>query len=104
MPLWRVPGVDAEPEIILDAWQICKSNEDTYHFTGYHMGGGRCSSKIVSFNLKELTGKTRSGRIYKLVEGRRGWNGDAAARASNWARFNDMTFEAVAPEDVKLPC
>lgn len=100
--LWNVPNVNAEPEIILDFWQICKSNENTYHFAGYHGGAGRCSSPIMQFDLLELAGVTRSGRKYRLYKDGRGFNMNAAACAGDWFRLNKLTYEVVNPEEVKF--
>ena len=61
-------AVDEEPEVALTKWAIIRAADSGhYHFIGMKSSAiGRFSSRIVAFNLSTMTGRTQSGRIYRL--------------------------------------
>ena len=90
MVVYRPAPVSDDPEVTLRHWAIIEmSDTKDRHFVGYNIGtrDGRVSSKIVSFDPKTMTGKTRSGRVYKL-EGPPGSDGDAEYVLRIWIQNN----------------
>ena len=85
--MWRPVSVKDEPLTHLHSWQAHKvQNLDgswDLHFHGYTGYEGRVCSKVVEFDKEKMVGKTRSGRLYKLV-GEPGYNGDAEYVWGNW--------------------
>lgn len=76
MTIWKTIAVTEQPEIMLSGWQIREVTDadgaTTRHFVGYceHNNEGRASSEIKEFDSKNLTGRTRSGRVYQLAAGK----------------------------------
>jgi len=94
--IWRPTDVTQEPETVLGQWRVYKVMGDfdgkgsTIHFVGYTLGGrgeGRVCSPVISYDAKTKTGKTRSGRVYKL-HGPSGFNGDAMYVWNRWVSLN----------------
>jgi hypothetical protein len=94
MSVWEPESVDNQPTTTLIRWGIIKTPEGDFHFCGY-CGEGRVSSKIIEFDLKTLTGRTRSGRLYTLIENRAGLNGDANYVLGRWLELNKLTWDDV---------
>ncbi len=103
MSIWRPTAAKLEPETELSHWQILHDPESNeYYFSGWTGYEGRHSSKIVEFDFQTLSGRTRSGRIYRLINGYRGWNADVAYVVRRWQRINFCDSVVVNPEDVKI--
>ncbi len=96
--------VDEEPEVALTKWAIIRAVDGGhYHFIGMKSSGiGRFSSRIIAFNLSTMTGRTQSGRIYRLqgdpdYENRR-LRGCVAER---WG-LNPEAIQVVSPTEAAL--
>jgi hypothetical protein len=74
-----MPGSESRQgdEIFLERWSIRETDQHARHFVGFNMlrGNGRVSTPIAEFDPVTRTGKTRSGRRYRLV-GRAGHDAD----------------------------
>ncbi len=77
MSIWKSGPVEDMPEVPLVRWSIRETNSGTRHFVGYNVlrRRGRMSTAITSFDARTRTGKTESGRTYRL-EGRAGIDPD----------------------------
>lgn len=93
--VWLVDSVEDEPECELIRWQIFEVNGNR-HFMGYNYAGmeGRVSSKIITFDEKEMRGITRSGRVYQLVD-EPGFNHDAEHVLATWLHINGLTRDDI---------
>ena len=96
--------VDEEPEVALTRWAIIRAvDRGHYHFIGMKSGGiGRFSSRIIAFNLSTMTGRTQSGRIYRL-QGDADY-GNARLRdcvAERWG-LNREDIQVVSPTEAAL--
>lgn len=93
--IWVVDSIEDEPETLLMRWQIFEVNGNR-HFMGYNYAGmeGRVSSKIITFDEKEMRGVTKSGRVYQLVD-EPGFNHDADYVLSAWLRLNELTRDDI---------
>lgn len=104
--VWRVPGVEAEPEIQLGPWQVRRvlagAHPETFgdHFIGYNLrhSEGRVSTTIQHFDPTTGTGVTTSGRSYQLL-GPPGRNADAAAVWRVWCKHAGVTEEIDVSDD-----
>lgn len=105
MPVSTVKPLAREPEIDLLQWRVMMVVPDgTFHFVGRNAAtySGRVSSPIQEFTGSTGTGRTRSGRIYRLV-GISDWSGVAEYVWHVWCERNgvdsyvDIT-EAYEPE------
>jgi hypothetical protein len=78
MPIWNVPGVADEPEIILRPWLVVECDNGQWYLVGFDVRAleGRASTAIVETDLATMTVRTRSGRLYRL-EGPPGLDLDA---------------------------
>lgn len=97
MTIWRTIPVKDQPHITLAQWQVFELPNGDRHFCGYHYLGreGRVSSRIEDFDPETMTGRTRSGRVYKLA-GEPGLNHDALYVWGRWQEINGVTqYEAV---------
>jgi len=102
--VWKTTSVDDTPVIELTRWQVMEVTPPgtDRHFVGYNQteGEGRASSKIMVFDKATMTGKTRSGRKYKLV-GESGMDGDALYTFNRWCSINGVeSFKDVSEEYV----
>jgi hypothetical protein len=103
MTIWSVGSINDEPEIELTDWQIMETNVGSRHFVGYNHKNreGRVSSDIVTFDNKNLIGKTVSGRVYQLI-GYPAYNKDALYVWDNFKVINGIkTEENVTVEVMK---
>jgi hypothetical protein len=94
MSLFRPASVKDMPEVFLSRWHVTQASnntETTLHFVGYNSkeGYGMVSSPIVEFDSTKKCGKTRSGRVYKLV-GQPGFNLEADYVWQNWKKNNSI--------------
>lgn len=80
--LRNAPPVDEQPAASLISWSIKRDHSGSEYFCGVCVenGLGRVTSPIVEFDPKELRGRTRSGRRYRLIglpglsaDGERAW-------------------------------
>lgn len=106
MSLWRAAPVDQEPEITLCDWMIVEAEfvgeESSLHFVGARSidgGSGRVSSPIVEFDFKTMQGKTRSGRVYKLV-GEPGTSDNGLYVWRQWCSINRVDKWTDVSQDV----
>ena len=97
MGIWKATTVDITPELKLTQWRIFEVESSLWegksrHFCGYNLTEreGRVSSEIVSFNKENMTGITKSGRVYKLT-GDSGFNKDALYVWGIWSARNDIS-------------
>lgn len=72
MPIWKVPTVDAQPNLRLYPWRIFEFELDGQvmrRIVGYDAGRdeARTTSPIQKFNPATMRAETRSGRIYELM-------------------------------------
>lgn len=90
MAIWTTTSIEETPEIILDQWSVRELFDGDRHFVGVNLTEhreGRVSSKIMEFDPQTMCGRTRSGRIYKLV-GYPGNNSDAEYVWNAWVGIN----------------
>ena len=97
MSIWKTTSIYETPEVKLSDWKIYEvesesSPKKTKHFVGYNLTEreGRVSSHIVEFDPKTMTGRTKSGRVYKLV-GNSGTSSDGSYVWSRWCTINEVT-------------
>lgn len=97
MSIWRTTSIKETPEIELSNWKIYEVESESWpkktkHFVGYNLteGEGRVSSAIVEFDYETMTGRTKSGRVYKLV-GSPGTSQDASYVWSRWCKINEIS-------------
>ncbi len=105
MPVWKPGTVADEPEVVLTSWHVFEVANGDRHFCGWNVGDreGRVSSRIVEFDASAMTGRTRSGRVYRL-SGRPGTDGDALYVRARWLRINGFDPEVrVLPADEISP-
>lgn len=99
--IWKATNVDKTPVIELTNWMVVEvTPSNNRHLIGYNIteGEGRTSSSLVSFDKETMTGITRSGRRYKLVD-KPGINGDAVYTFNNWCQVNQIqSYEDVSDE------
>lgn len=78
MSIWSVPDVGEEPETALVSWRIKQTHEGYRHLVGYaaQTHEGCVSSRLQSFDTKQLRAVSASGRVYRL-EGGPGHHPDA---------------------------
>jgi hypothetical protein len=76
-------SIHETPELELKNWKVFEVDSElwpgkTRHFVGYNITEreGRVSSAIEVFDKETMTGRTKSGRVYKLV-GEPGYDPDA---------------------------
>lgn len=92
MPVWTVKPLGVEPEIDLLQWRVILILPDgTSHFVGRNAATwcGRVSSAIQEFDARTGEGRTRSGRVYRLV----GVSGSACVAdyvCAVWCAGNDV--------------
>jgi len=100
MPIWRVEGVDGEPEIRLCHWIVYETERGERHFVGQHVdaGTGRVSSAIQTFDVESRTGVTRSGRRYVLL-GEPGYDADAMHVWNMWSLVNAVVTATNVTDD-----
>ncbi len=107
--VWEQPSVSLVPEKWLDSWRIAKivkvaANPEYYgyHFVGRNMAelNGAVSTKIERFDPRTMAGRTRSGRLYRLV-GRPGHNHDAEYTLSYWLQANKVEAEDATAEFIQ---
>lgn len=88
MSFWLTKPVSEEPEIRLVHWAIFELPDGDRHFAGCaDSGGGRVSSKVVSFDPATRRGVTRTGRVYELG-GAPGLDWDGMYVWEGWKRVN----------------
>jgi hypothetical protein len=90
MPVWNVLPISVEPAIDLLQWRVMVIVPDgTFHFVGQNAATdrGRVSSPIQEFDASTGQGRTRSGRIYRLVDGS-GFAGVAEYVWAVWCTHN----------------
>lgn len=94
MPIWKPTSVEVEPVTSLVRWQVIEVDGKGRHFVGHAIGhfGGRASSAIQEFDPTTRQGRTRSGRVYKLI-GPPGIDGDAQYVWAQWCRINAVESE-----------
>lgn len=102
--VWRVDAVDKEPVVELTQWRVYRLPDGSVHFVGWQNTAlqGRVTSAIQAFDPVQRCGRTRSGRVHRLM-GDSGFNADAAYTWSTWLRMyrletcDDVTdeFEAL---------
>lgn len=103
MPLWAIGSIEEEPQVDIVAWRIMQTEKGTRHFVGCDPRdrSGRVSSAIKEFDPVARTGRTRSGRVYRL-RGDSGFNANAEYVWGHWCQFNhvatseDVTASALA--------
>lgn len=69
MPTWASRDVAAQPKVGLTSWRVLETDYGTRHFIGHSVEDniGRVSTPISSFDRAKRTGRTLSGREYKLL-------------------------------------
>jgi len=91
-----------EPEITLEVWAIVIGPEGRAHFAGSHKGTRlRLSTAIEEFDLEAMTGKTSSGRTYRLA-GDRGDGLGLAATAIFRGALALQASSVISPEELAL--
>jgi hypothetical protein len=102
MSVWKVASINEEPEITLTDWCVWQLPNGDRHFNGWNVNGkeGRVSSAIVYFDPRSMTGKTTSGRIYKLsgpprtsLDGLYVWNAWCNINSINLAEMVEIMDE-----------
>lgn len=85
MCVWSISPIEDEPETTLYGWHIFETPAGTRHFCGYARAQreGRVSSAVIAFDPATMSGRTASGRVYRL-EGPRGSHPDADYVKSAW--------------------
>lgn len=103
MPIWATAPVSESPSLELCRWRILETDKSERHFVGYNLTDceGRVSSAIERFDRENLTGRTRSGRVYRLI-GAPGFDADATYVWHGWCaingvkRWDDVTEKSLA--------
>lgn len=103
MTVWKVASLALQASIVLESWAIVLVDGHDWHFVGYASCNceGRVSSKIEHFDLEARTGRTASGRIYRL-EGPPGSDPDARYVFERWCaisrvkQFEEITEQVLA--------
>lgn len=103
MPIWATAPVPQSPSLDLCSWRILETDKNELHFVGYNLTDheGRVSTPIEQFDVATLTGRTRSGRVYRL-RGAPGFDADAAyvwnawCSASGVKHWEDVTEKSLA--------
>lgn len=70
MPVWITSPIGVKRCIDLVQWRVMETVPDgTLHFVGQNSASyhGRVSSEIMSYDAAEHKGRTRSGRVYRLL-------------------------------------
>lgn len=86
--IWNPPGVEDQPSVDLSRWSVAELEGGDRHFIGW-CGGGRVSSKIVSYDKETKIGITQSSRRYKLL-GESGHSSDADYVWYYWQQINKV--------------
>lgn len=84
--VYRPASVEQEPCTNLTQWQVYEVTQGsviTAHFVGCARYEGRVSSAVQEYDHVTKTGRTSSGRLYKLV-GEPGHNKDAMYVFNTW--------------------
>jgi len=90
MAIWAPASINEEPEITLIRWSVMALEDGSRHFVGARDDNtGRVSSAIREFDRKTMTGRTRSGRVYRL-KGHPGFDADAYYVWQIWCMHNDI--------------
>ena len=91
MTMWKVEGVNGEPEIALIRWRILETESGDRHLVGAREDDftGRVSTAITSFDPSRMMVTTRSGRTYQLL-GAPGYNADAQYVWEQWCVGNGV--------------
>lgn len=100
MPFWNVPGVTAEPELVVAPWVVIELGDGSQVVVGYSPARweGRVSSGIIEKDIHARRVKTVSGRVYRL-EGPPALDADAAyvfnglSRARGYHAVRDVSGE-----------
>lgn len=89
MSIWKPASIEDQPEVILTHWSVRELPNGDRHFSGYESEyqQGRASSKIVEFDVKQMKGKTRSGRVY-FLKGPPGAHPDGEYVWNRWLHIN----------------
>jgi hypothetical protein len=88
--IWNVGTITDEPSVTLLNWTI-KDTAQGQFFVGDQVGAaGRVSTKVVEFDENTLTGRTESGRIYKL-HGPSGYSSNGEYVWNYYAAANKLT-------------
>lgn len=92
MSIWHTTPVGSVPMLELTEWSVFQTETGERHFVGYNITEreGRVSSAIVEFDPISFTGRTKTGRIYKLT-GKPGFNSDAEYVKSRWLDINRVS-------------
>ncbi len=98
--LWNVADIENEPEIEITNWSIHQTETGERHFVGSEdYSSGRVSSAIQNFDLKKLTGATRSGRVYRLI-GEPGGTNNSEYVWNGWKYHNGVTEDIDVTQEV----
>lgn len=92
MSIWKPATIEDQPEVVLTHWNVRELPNGDRHFSGYEpeYQQGRTSSKIIEFDVKQMKGKTRSGRVY-FLKGPPGAHPDGEYVWNRWLRINQET-------------
>jgi hypothetical protein len=105
MPVWRTRPVSDEPTIELESWRIFETADGLRFFCGYNRKAweGRGSNVILSYDPETRVGRSRTGRIYKLI-GEPRFNRDAQAVLEAWCSIHRIDVDTlVFVEPTKWP-
>ncbi len=107
MGIWKTTTINETPQIELARWCVYEVDSEhwpgrTRHFCGYNLTEreGRVSSAIVFFDKESMTGRTNSGRVYKLV-GNSSYDGDASYVWSYFVERNDISEIVDVSDEMK---
>jgi len=97
MPVWLPAPVTVEPELTLICWRVMQTEHAERHFVGIRADTrtGRVSSPICELNPATLSGRTTTGRKYR-VSGPARWDIDALYTWLEWCAL----YGVVACRDV----
>lgn len=91
MTMWKVEGIDREPEVVLVRWRVMETESGDRHLVGAREDDftGRVSTAITTFDSSRMMAVTRSGRTYQL-QGAPGFNADAQYVWERWCIVNGV--------------
>jgi len=96
--IWPINPVEIEPTAIIYNWSVIEvsyinTDEKTRHLIGdVPEKFGRATSAIQNYDSQTKTITTRSGRMYKLIDGT-GYSDDADYVWQSWKKTNNVISE-----------
>lgn len=96
MSVWQVSPIEDEPETVLERWHVFETPAGTRHFCGFvgALREGRVSTAVMQFDPGTMSGRTASGRVYRL-QGPVGFHPDAMYVRSTWLGLSGLSADDI---------